>query len=202
MAGVLSIVAVLTTTLSGAARADTGFWYIETNTSHDIAKVLDVNAQDLPNHARIDQWEKNGGFNQTFSLRLVGRDASGHGGHNLYQIINLGSGLCMEVRGGGLADVTQVDQAVCGTNGSYPSEQLWNIKEIPLGTLQQGRFNILPYDGVLNNVALCMDVRGDSSDNGAQIIQYHCNNQDNQAFWSQPFNDLWIQAGSVNGGYI
>lgn len=99
----------------------------------------------------------NGGVNQKFTANVD----SGH-----IQILN--GNLCVEVSGGNGGSGTAVVQNVCDSN---KSNQKWQFSHADL--------SIRPsYD-----TSLCLDVNGASTNDGAQVIVFTCNNAADQT-WS------------------
>src|ERR1043165_7324488 len=90
-------------------------------------KCLDLRAQDGFNNpnARFQQWDCSGANEQQFHshpyFHLFGDTW-------LYQLVNLRSGMCMEVRDGLTTPGAQIDQFPCATSGvvdTVNARQLW-----------------------------------------------------------------------------
>jgi hypothetical protein len=113
--------------------------------------------------------------------------ASLHGfapnGMPLYQVVNLLSQKCMEMRNANLSNGTQVDQFTCGA-GSIDSisTQLWALG----GASRTGYSSLRPWSALRLGANMCLDVRGGDNDNGTMIEQWTCNGGDNQQFEQLP----------------
>jgi pectate lyase len=132
-------------------------------------KCLDLRKQDGFNnpYARFQQWDCSGVNEQQFHSHPYYHL---YGNTWLYQLVNLRSGMCMEVRDGLTTAGAQVDQFPCATSGvvdSVNSRQLW------LETRFNGRsvYQMQPW----SNTAMCLDVKGAENSNGVKIQQYTCN---------------------------
>jgi hypothetical protein len=145
----------------------------------DSDECVALNAADgfYNNNTRVFQWNCNGHTDQQWSVHLYGTSPTGL---PLYQIINLQSRKCMEVRNANTTPGTVVDQFNCGS-GSIDSisNQLW------VGRHQNSHNAnyLLPYSAVRLGVSMCLDVTGANNDDGVQLEQWTCNNGENQQFW-------------------
>ena len=190
---VAAMVTGLTAVVGGVAHADTE-WGSITPASASIGglftnfKCLDLRAQDgftNPN-ARIQQWDCSGANEQQWqSHPYAWVQLPGSGIFRLaYQIKSLRSGMCVEVRGSGTVSGTQVDQNYCAPDGgsadSSPT-QLWIAT-----TAEPNTFALQPWSAVRISAPLCMDVRGNTTDNGAMIQVFSCRNQPNQEYFGAP----------------
>lgn len=132
-------------------------------------KCLDLRAQDGFNNpnARFQQWDCSGANEQQFHAHPYYRL---FGDRWLYQLVNLRSGMCMEVRDGLTTAGAQIDQFPCATSGvvdSVNSRQLW-LESRFNGT---GVYEIQPW----SNTSMCLDVKGAENSNGVKIQQWTCN---------------------------
>lgn len=133
------------------------------------AKCLDLRAQDGFNNpnARLQQWDCSGANEQQFHAHPY---YWMYGNTWLYQLVNLRSGMCMEIRDGLTTAGAQVDQFPCATSGVVDSEnsrQLWRESRFN----GRGVYELRPW----SNNTMCLDVKGADNTNGAKIQQYPCN---------------------------
>jgi pectinesterase len=132
-------------------------------------KCLDLRREDGFNNpnARFQQWDCTGDNQQQFHAHPYFRL---FGNRWLYQLVNLRSGMCMEIRDGLTTTGAQVDQFPCATSGvvdSGTSRQLW-LESRFNGTAV---FEVQPW----SNTSMCLDVRNAENNNGVKIEQAPCN---------------------------
>jgi pectate lyase len=152
-----------------------------------VPKCLDLRTQDGVNspHARFQLWSCSGALEQQFRSRPYYHL---YGSRWLYQIVNLRSGMCMEVRDGRTTAEAQIDQFPCATSGAVDgvtSRQLWLVTRFNGRSLYQ----LQPW----SNTAMCLDVKGSENGNGVKIQQYPCNNTRAQ---------MWGGNALVDDGYV
>lgn len=172
--------------LAGAvAQADTAFGPIQVlnHAKTSDGKCLDVKSEDIertPLHARVQAWDCSGASEQQWSSHPYAQVPVGEFGvlETLYQIKNLRTGECMEITGdGSLVTGVQADEVPCGT-GSIASiaNQLWI--ESPSGRGDQ----LSTWAAATGGASLCLDLKGDSNENGTPIQQWTCNGTLAQVF--------------------
>lgn len=155
----------------------------------DMCVALDGNDGFYNNNTRVFQWGCNGHSDQQWSVHPYGTSPTGL---TLYQIINLQSRKCVEVRNGNTVNGTLVDQFTCGS-GSIDSisNQLWVARP----AVSSGGTFLLPWSAVRVGSSMCLDVTGgDNSDDGVLLEQWACNNGENQQFY------FFNSAGNVMPG--
>jgi hypothetical protein len=143
----------------------------------DECVALDSNDGFYNNNTRVFQWNCNGHNDQQWSAHYYGTTPTGLA---LYQIINLQSRKCMEVRNANTVSGTVVDQFTCGS-GSIDSisNQLWVARH-------QNNNNasyLLPWSAVRMGSSMCLDVTGADNGDGVLLEQWACNGGENQQFW-------------------
>ncbi|GAA3265018.1 hypothetical protein GCM10020218_000230 [Dactylosporangium vinaceum] len=183
------VVATMVVLVPGpAAQADTpnsviGVRYSDWLTSG--YRCLDVRQQDGPlqPNARIQLWSCSGALEQQWRSHLYGyAPPAGEFGiqRALYQIINLRSQQCMEVRDGSTASGAAVDQYPCGS-GSIDAiaAQLWMVTPV---TSPPGwpTYNVSPYSAYRVGLYKCLDAMGGQTGNGTMIQQWTCTGRSNQ----------------------
>jgi hypothetical protein len=119
---------------------------------------LDIKSEDgvNNNNARAQLYHCTGAREQKFSFAFAGSS----GGQNLFYITTTGNNKCLQVRGGGSADGTQVDQFTCGPQ---PEQRWW------LQSMGDGSY------ALHSLVGGCLDVSGGSSNDGTKIQKWTCN---------------------------
>ncbi|XVS61534.1 alpha-galactosidase [Actinosynnema sp. CA-299493] len=126
----------------------------ETLTARHSGKVADVNNASTADGGNVVQWGANGQANQRWRVRDVG------GGHN--EVVNVGSGKCLDVYGGASAtgDGVRVVQWTCnsGTN------QRWRFEDAGDGHARL----------VAQHSGKCLTVSGAATADGAQLVQQAC----------------------------
>ena len=169
----------------GVASADTPFGEIRPAFSafadnyfdSDECVALDGYDGFYNNNTRVFQWNCNGHSDQQWSVHPYATTSTGL---LLYQIINLQSHKCMEVRSANTISGTLVDQYTCGSGPiSSISNQLWVARR---GIRYQTTF-LLPWSAVSLGVSMCLDVRNSDDSDGTLLEQWTCNNGDNQQFY-------------------
>jgi hypothetical protein len=187
--GVVVAVAAMFVVDNGTAYADTGFGNIAAQPGRD-SRCLDVKKQDDWYHAnaRIQIWECSSAAEKAWSSRVYGLEPpSGEFGvrKKLYQIVNLRSGMCMQVRNGGTGNGQTIDQFPCTAPGGSidaSANQLWQVDF--LGTNSPTMlYNLLPWSALRVNVAMCLDVTSGNTGNGTLLQQYECNQTNAQVFY-------------------
>lgn len=141
----------------------------------DMCVALDGNDGFFNNNTRVFQWECNGHNDQQWSVHRYGTTPTGYA---LYQIINLQSRKCMEVRNANTISGTLVDQFTCGS-GSIDSisNQLWVA---PLRS--DGASYLQPWSALSVGSSMCLDVRGADDGEGVLLEQWACHGGENQQF--------------------
>jgi hypothetical protein len=153
-------------------------------------KCLDLNAGDgldVPN-SRIDQWDCHGGNNQQFHWHPYAFVSTPLLPRWIYQLVNLRSKQCVEVRDGLVRNETQIDQFPCATSGavdSQTSRQLWLVTRVNLTHY----FIFQPWNALSAGANMCMDVQGGQNDNGVKIQEYTCNSSSAQEFYGDEIPD-------------
>ena len=169
----------------GVAQADTAFGPIQVLNFAKASdgKCLDVKSEDIertPLHARVQAWDCSGASEQQWSSHPYAQIPAGEFGvlETLYQIKNLRTGMCMEITSdGSLVTGVQADEVPCGT-GSIDAiaSQLWI--ESPSGR----GYQVVTWASASADRPLCLDLKGDSNDNGTPIQQWTCNGTLAQVF--------------------
>jgi hypothetical protein len=186
--GVAMVVVTLLGTGVGAAHADTAYDPVFTHLGGSD-RCLDVRKQDDYYHAnaRVQIWDCSGALEQQWSSRVYGVEPpSGEFGvrKKLYQIVNLRSGMCLEVRDAGTSVGREIDQFPCITPGGsidVSTNQLWQVDSLGIsGAIP--KYSLLPWSAVRVNVSMCLDVRHGESGNGTMLQQYPCNSTSAQSF--------------------
>jgi hypothetical protein len=125
-------------------------------------KCVDVQGQSREVGAKLIQYhcKQDSSTNQNFILRPIG-------GSNRYSIISQNSGLCLDIKDFS-TDIIPVQQWTCNGGANQT-------------------FSFTPQDDDTfeirtNSKGTCLDVQGASTDDDVGLIQYPCNNGDNQAF--------------------
>lgn len=113
-------------------------------------------------------------------------DAIVSGGY--YKIINVGSGLALNVQGGSKASAAQIEQY---SYGGWSSQQ-WSFESVGNG-----------YYKISNkNSGLALDINGRSKSDGASCIQYAYNSGTNQQFKLTQTSDGYYQIVNRNSGKV
>jgi len=110
-----------------------------------------------------------------------------------FKLVGLGSGKCIDIR---------TEDSAAGARA-----QLWQCYGSPnqrfalnkVGTTPSGR----PYFQIVNQKApyLCLEVRGSSTANGAQVDQIGCSQDGNQFwYWSSPSRGVNLPLVNLNSG--
>ncbi|MEU4770388.1 RICIN domain-containing protein, partial [Actinosynnema sp. NPDC023794] len=132
----------------------------ETFTARHSGKVADVYNASTADGGNVVQWAANGQANQRWRVRDVG------GGQ--HEVVNVGSGKCLDVYGGTSAtgDGVRVVQWACnsGTN------QRWRFEDAGTGHVRL----------VAQHSGKCLTVSGGATADGAQLVQWTCDNGTNQ----------------------
>ena len=148
-------------------------------------KCLALNAGDgfNNNNARVFQWDCNGHNDQQWSTHLY--TFAPNSGIPLFQVINLASRKCMELRQVSTTAGTQVDQYTClGGSIDDISNQLWEINPVPGSTID---YDLVPWTAGRTAQPTCLDVRGGDNSNGVMVEEWTCNGGTNQQFFGSPF---------------
>jgi hypothetical protein len=112
------------TCLSGSSASNQGWFFIPAARSGYYTvvnlhsnKCLDVTGRSTVNGTAIQQWTCNGGTNQEWFPRVVQNNPAA----TIYNLINLNSGKCLDVRGRSTANGAIVQQWTCngGTNQNW-----------------------------------------------------------------------------------
>jgi hypothetical protein len=182
--GAVAVVVVLLSMAPGVARADTLYNPIFTMVGSiwngTIERCLDVRKQDDYNHAnaRVQLWDCSGALEQQWSSRFYGLEPpAGEFGYQkqLYQIVNLRSGMCMEVREGNLSAGAQIDQYPCAGPGEsidVNAAQLWEV--ISPGSDSLPSYALSPWSALHAHIAMCADLDLGRTGNGTMIVQEPC----------------------------
>ena len=137
----------------------------ETLTARHSGKVADVYNASTADGGNVVQWAPNGQANQRWRLR-----AAGGGQH---EVVNVGSGLCLDVHGGAsaTADGARVVQWTChgGTN------QRWRVEDVGNGYVRL----------IAQHSGKCLDVFDAATTDGAQLVQWTCGGGTNQQWRRQ-----------------
>jgi len=112
------------TCLSGSTASNQG-WFFDpaarsgyyTVVNLHSNKCLDVTGRSTANGVHIQQWTCNGGTNQEWYPKVVGTFPAG----DIYNMVNLNSGKCLDVTGASTANGAIVEQWPCngGTNQKW-----------------------------------------------------------------------------------
>ncbi len=184
MAGKIGLTAVMiavafTVGSGGVASADTDWGEMLPLSSIESCVALYGPDGFYNNNTRVTEWGCNGHNDQQWSVHRYGTSPVGDA---LYQIINLQSRKCLEVRNANQFAGTPVDQFTCGTTGSFDSlsTQLWGVAYEP----SSGGLYLIPYSNLRFSgiQLLCLDVAGGSTDDGTMLEQWPCNHGGNQQF--------------------
>jgi hypothetical protein len=175
------VAAALTVGSGGAvANADTDWGQIQPMSSWESCVALYGPDGFNNNNTRATQWGCNGHNDQQWSVHRYGTSPTGDA---LYQIINLQSRKCLEVRNANLISGTPVDQFTCGTTGSIDSlsTQLWAAVPTNSGN---GAYFVIPWSTERHSgeAQFCLDVAGGTTDDGAMLVQWQCNYYGNEQF--------------------
>lgn len=167
------------------AAADTSYGPIRV-LNHAVAsdgKCVDVKSEDIeqtPVHARVQAWDCSGASEQQWSSHPYTQVPTGEFGtlQTLYQIKNLRTGMCLEIKPeGSLVAGVQADVVPCATGSADTiANQLW--EEQPSGR----GFVVSTWSAARANAALCLDLKGGSDSNGTPIQQWTCNQSTAQVF--------------------
>ncbi|MFG1807654.1 RICIN domain-containing protein [Streptomyces sp. NPDC049040] len=167
------------------AAADTSYGPIRV-LNHAVAqdgKCLDVKSEDIartPVHARVQAWDCSGVSEQEWSSHPYAQVPTGEFGtlQTLYQIKNLRTGMCLEIKAeGSLVAGVQADVVPCaGGSADTIADQLW--EEQPSGR----GFVVQTWSAARVNALLCLDLKGNSNDNGTPVQQWTCNGSTAQVF--------------------
>jgi alpha-galactosidase len=132
----------------------------ETFTARHSGKVADVYNASAADGANVVQWAPNGQANQRWRVRDVG--------NGLNEVVNVGSGRCLDVYGGtsATADGVKVVQWTC----SGGANQRWRIEDAGSGYVRL----------VAQHSGKCLDVLDASTTDGAQLVQWSCTGNTNQ----------------------
>ena len=151
-----------------AAQADAAFVI---KPRHSLANnmCLDVEGASKLDGARLIQWTCLNQSNQRFNLQATD---SGY-----QKIVGVGSGKCLDVKDGGTADYTPVQQWGCHANAYH--------QQFLLRSTGDGFFNIVP-----RHVAgKCLDIQGFSQLRGAALIMHSCQGVGGP---NQQFSFQWV----------
>lgn len=190
---VLVAAALLTVTPSGPAGADTPSGAIGIRYSDWLTKgykCLDVRKQDgwhNPN-ARVQLWSCSGAAEQQWRSHAYGLTPPAgefNAQRTLWQIINLRSNMCLEVRESSTASGALVDQYPC-LNGSIDAiaGQLWLVTAMWDPSGQYQTYTVSPWNTARYGDWKCLDAVGGDPGNGTLIQQWSCTGRSNQAILS------------------
>ncbi|QQQ73963.1 alpha-galactosidase [Saccharothrix sp. 6-C] len=126
----------------------------ETFTARHSGKVADVYNASTADGGTVVQWGANGQANQRWRVRDVG------GGH--HEVVNVGSGKCLDVYGGAPAtgDGVRVVQWTCNSGAN----QRWRFEDAGDGYARL----------VAQHSGKCLTVADGSTADGAQLVQRTC----------------------------
>ncbi|ROP42142.1 alpha-galactosidase [Saccharothrix texasensis] len=126
----------------------------ETFTARHSGKVADVYNASTADGGNVVQWGANGQANQRWRVRDVG------GGH--HEVVNVGSGKCLDVYGGAPAtgDGVRVVQWTCNSGAN----QRWRFEDAGDGYARL----------VAQHSGKCLTVADGSTADGAQLVQRTC----------------------------
>ncbi|WP_042384097.1 RICIN domain-containing protein [Streptacidiphilus melanogenes] len=143
---------------SGTASADSGFT-VHLSPNNTLGLLLDVNGASQSPGAGVIDWYANGGANQQWRFVPFG--------NNVYELVNVNSGMCLTTDGVAGDGVYQL-QCAGG------AQQLWSTGITPSAV---GAYPIRStYSG------LYLDVSGNTAWPGATIDTWYWNGQGNQYF--------------------
>lgn len=128
--------------------------------SNKPTQLVEVQGKSIRNDANVDLYASNKGMNQRWSFQ--------YNGDGLYRVVNIGSGLSLDVEGANPTAGTNVLQYAANTG----KNQLWGITQNADGTYT--------LYSALNGMAL--DVHGVSTANLANLEVYYPRNAANQKF--------------------
>lgn len=132
----------------------------QTLTARHSGKLADVFNASTADGADVVQWGANGQANQRWRFREVG------GGY--YNVVNVGSGKCLDVYGGDSAtgDGVRVVQWTCGSGAN----QRWRSEDAGGGYARL----------VAQHSGKCLDVLDAGTNDGAKLVQWTCGGGANQ----------------------
>ncbi|MER5261995.1 RICIN domain-containing protein [Actinosynnema sp. NPDC002837] len=135
----------------------------ETFTARHSGKVADVYNASTADGGNVVQWAPNGQANQRWRVRDVG------GGYS--EVVNVGSGKCLDVYGGGsaTADGARVVQWTC--NGQ--TNQRWRFEDAGSDHVRL----------IAQHSGKCLDVSEAATTDGAQLVQWTCNSSSANQQW-------------------
>jgi M6 family metalloprotease-like protein len=134
-------------------------------------KVLDVAGGSSRSGANVQQWDSNG----TKAQQWAAADADGDG---YFTLTNVGSGKVLDIAGNSAADGANLQQ--CDANGT--SAQDFRLDACELSGIGTGTSHVFAIHNVRNSSRV-VDVRGNSSANGANVWLYDDNGTPAQRFW-------------------
>ncbi len=143
--------------LAGAAAFSTTAHAQSTSTitAQNSQKCLDISGYSTKPGLSVEQWSCNGGSNQSFSFVPV------TGGH--YQLQPQHDKLCLDIASNGV----QVIQNTCSSS----TTQQWSLLQAGVGTYT-----------VVSSSGTCLDISGESTANGGNVIAYSCHGSSNEQF--------------------
>jgi ricin-type beta-trefoil lectin protein len=145
--------------ITTAAQPDSSAPWAELYNYHS-GKCLEVPGFSTTAGTQLDQWGCNGGENQ---LWRAYQNTSGD-----YIFLNEYSGQCINVRGYSTSQDAAIQQWPC-TEGSATTNEIW-YADLFIGNM--GGLSYYEWAGLQSN--MCLNVSGDSTADGAKIIQYSC----------------------------
>jgi hypothetical protein len=101
---------------------------------------------------------------------------------NVYQIVNSGTGQCLDDRDGKSADGSPVQQWPCNSTSTTMQWKKENVGQYP--------FNYDQYRNI--RTGKCLDVRGGSGEPGAVLQIYRCTSTATSPNWAQLFRRTTI----------
>ena len=149
-------------------------WVAQVTMQHDVeiahsGKCLRVASYSKSNFALVEQRTCNNGGSQRWRLVPVPLGWYPGGYSEVYQIVNVNSGRCLDVRDGKTTNGAVVQQYGChgGTN------QMWTLKRIG----SSDRWEVHSVKG-----GKCLDVTNFSKADGAKLQMWSCHGGKNQQF--------------------
>jgi hypothetical protein len=141
--------------------------------NYHSGKCLEVPAFSTTDGTQLDQWSCNGGTNQLWRPQL---NASGN-----YVFINEHSGQCINVRGYSTSQGAAIQQWPCNW-ATATNNEIW-YPDLFIGNLNG--LSYYEWAGLQSNK--CLNVSGDSTANGAKIIQWDCISTASNEWFALPY---------------
>jgi hypothetical protein len=171
-------------------------------------KVLDISGNKREPGANLCSWDYHGGQNQQFEIEFVGGHGhGGHGGHGggyqrrEFWIVSEMHGKVIDIQGANAGEGSHI--IVYGKNSHPSKNQLWYfdqqgvirsaLNDMALSSkgnghgIKTGNFNGQPHqqfriDGnrILNPNGECLDIKGASHSDSAEVISYQYKGSPNQ----------------------